>query len=217
MNTTQWLTAFGLATTLAITGCCGNDEQHAVTITTGVDSLTITRDGVARKVSNVIRATAPPISPPTFEFVFNTLEGNTIGDGIALSLSGDDPITGELVTVALALPMSLRLGDQYQVGATYPVEPGVPNAPGVFGAYDLNQPNQAEASFTVATYTFPPGVYNTTFQAVTSSGAVQVVERERGRLVLSLNLTLTDAAGKTATVTGRMLATTERYTPPCYS
>ena len=215
MNRTESLAAFVLATTIAITGCCGNDEQHAVSISTGPDLLTVTRDGVARKIGSVSRATVPPTSPPTFEFVYNTLEGNTIGDGIALSVGGDDPITGELVIVALALPMSLRLGDQYQVGATYSVEPGLENAPGVFGAYDLNQPNQAEASFTVATYTFPPGVYNATFRAVTSTGTVQVVERERGRLVLSLNLTFTDAGGKTATVTGRMLAITERFTEPC--
>jgi hypothetical protein len=215
MNTTRWLAAFTLATTIAITGCCGNDEQHAVTISTGQDSLTVTRDGVARKVGSVSRATVPPTSPPTFEFVFNTLEGNTIGDGIALSVGGDDPVTGELVIVALALPMSLLLGDQYSVGGTYSVEPGLPNAPGVFGAYDLNQPNQAEASFTTATYTFPPGVYTATFRAVTSTGTVQVVERERGRLVLSLNLNFADAAGKTATVTGRMQAITERFTPPC--
>ncbi|MFL5594476.1 MAG: hypothetical protein ACJ785_07685 [Gemmatimonadaceae bacterium] len=216
MNTTQWLTAFGLATTVAINGCCGNHEQHAVTISTGPDALTVTRDGVARKLESVIRATTPPTSPPTFEFVYNTLQGSTIGDGIALSVSGDDPVTGELVTLSLALPMSLQVGDQYTVGASYTVEPGVPNAPGVFGAYDLNQSNQAEAAFSAATYTFPPGVYNTSYRAVTSSGTVQVVERERGRLGLSLNLTFTDAGGKTVTVTGRVQAVTETFIPPCY-
>ena len=215
MNSTKWFAALALATTIAITGCCGAEEQHAVTISTGFDSLIVTRDGVTRKIGSVSRATVPPTSPPTFEFVFNTLEGNTIGDGIALSTGGNDPVTDELVIVALALPMSLRQGDQYPVGATYTVEPGLENAPGVFGAYDLQQPNQAETSFTVATYTFPPGVYNATFRAVASSGTVSVVERERGRIVLSLNLTFTDAGGKTATVTGRMQAVTERFTPPC--
>ncbi|MFL5555535.1 MAG: hypothetical protein ACJ78D_07040 [Gemmatimonadaceae bacterium] len=216
MKTTRLLTVLGFATTLAINGCCGNKEQHAVTISTGTDALTVTRDGVARKVASVVRATTPPTSPPTFEFVYNTLQGNTIGDGIALSVSGDDPVTGELVTLSLALPMSLQLGEQYTVGATYTVEPGVPNAPGVFGAYDLNQPNQAESAFSVSTYTFPPGVYNTSFSAVASSGTIQVVERERGRLGLSLNLTFTDAGGKTVTVTGRVQAVTERFIPPCY-
>lgn len=215
MNPTKCFAAFTIATTFAITGCCGADEQHAVTITTGVDSLTVTRDGVARKISSVTRATVPPTSPPTFEFVFNTLEGNTIGDGIALSAGGDDPLSEEFVSLSLALPMSLRLGDEYTVGATYAVEPGLDNAPGVFGAYDLQQPNQAETSFAFVSYTFPPGVYNATYRAVTSSGTIRVVERERGRMAVSVNLTFVDAAGKTATVTGRVLAITERFTPPC--
>jgi hypothetical protein len=213
MNATHFLAAVSLATTLA--ACCGAEEEHVVSISPGVDSLTLTRDGVARKFGTVARATVPPTSPPTFEFVFNTLEGNTIGDGIALSVGGDDPVTNELVLVSLALPMSLRIGDQYTVGATYTVQPGLDNAPGVFGAYDLQQPNQAEAAFTTSTYTFPPGVYNATFQAATTTGTVRVIERERGRIVLSLNLNFTDPAGKTATVTGLMHATTERFTPPC--
>lgn len=213
MNATHFLAAVALATTLA--ACCGAEEEHAVSISPGVDSLTLTRDGVSRKFGTVARATVPPTSPPTFEFVFNTLEGNTIGDGIALSIGGDDPVTNELVLVSLALPMSLRIGDQYTVGATYTVQPGLDNAPGVFGAYDLQQPNQAEAAFTTSTYTFPPGVYNATFQAATTTGTLRVIERERGRLGLSLNLTFTDAAGKTVTVTGQMHAFTERFTPPC--
>src|SRR6476469_4657871 len=102
MNPTKSFAALTIATTIAITGCCGADEQHAVTITTGIDSLTVTRDGVARKISSVTRATVPPTSPPTFEFVFNTLEGNTIGDGIALSAGGDDPLSEEFVTLSLA-------------------------------------------------------------------------------------------------------------------
>lgn len=216
MNTTKWLAAFVLATTFGISACCSVDEQHAITVA-APDSLSITRDGVTRKLGSVARATAPPTSPPTFQFVYNTLEGSTIGDGIALSVTGNDPVTDEVIIVALALPMALRQGDEYTVGATYTVEAGLSNAPGVFGAYDLQQPEQAEAAFTVATYTFPPGVYNATFQATTTTGTVRVVERERGRLGLSLDLTFTDATGKTATVTGRMAAINETFTPPCTS
>ena len=211
------LTTLALPIALAITACCGAEEQHAINFSNGPDLLTVTRNGVTRKIGMPTRATAPPISPPNFQFVFNTLEGSTIGDGIALSTGGNDPVTDELIIVALALPMSLRVGDVYTVGATYSVQPGVENDPGVFGAYDLQQPNQAEASFTVATYTFPPGEYNANFRAVSTTGTVRVTERERGRVALSLNLTFTDAAGNTATVTGVMTASNERYTPPCYS
>jgi hypothetical protein len=215
MNTTRWPAAFGIAATIAISACCGAEEEHAISISTGQDALTVTRDGVSRKIESAARATVPPTSPPTFQFVFNTLEGNTVGDGIALSVTGNDPVTDEVVTVALALPMSLREGDQYAVGATYTIEPGVENDPGLFGAYDLQQPNQAEGSFTVSTYTFPPGRYDATFRAVSTTGTVTVAERERGRVSLALNLTFTDEAGRTATVTGRMNAVTERFTPPC--
>jgi hypothetical protein len=210
----QLLAAFALPVAIAITGCCGAKEQHAINISPG---LSVTRNGVTRSVGTSARATAPPTSEAQFQFVFNTLEGSTIGDGIALSTGGNDPVTDELIIVALALPMSLREGDEYTIGNTYAVQPGVENDPGAFGAYDLQQPNQAEASFTVATYTFPPGEYNATFRAVATTGTVRVTNRERGRVELALNLTFTDAAGNTATVTGPVIASNERYTPPCYS
>ena len=200
---------------MAATGClCGADEERAVTISSS-DSLTVTRDGVTRKIGVVYRLTAPPASLSTFEFVFNTIEGSTSGDGIVLSLSGNDPVSDELVILAVALPVSLRRGEEYPVGATFTVDAGIDPDPRSTGPYALRQPNRAEAALTIASYSFPPPQFTTRFRAVTSSGTVRVTARERGRVELSLNLSLVDAAGRTTTVTGRAQANSERYTPPC--
>jgi hypothetical protein len=215
MNVPRLIATLALVTPIALTGCCGADEQHAVNVSTA--GLTLVRDGVTTQITSSARATVPPVSPPTFQFVYNTLQGNTIGDGVALSVGGNDPVSDELITFALALPMALRDGDVYTVGATYTIEPGIENDPRLFGAYDLEQPNQAEVAFNISTYTFPPATYTTTYRAVTSTGTIRVLERERGRLELMVELSLVDAAGKTATVTGQVHANTETYTPPCYS
>ena len=219
MQTTRWRpTALALAaaiTTISTTGClCGADEQHAVTFSSA-DSLTVTRDGVARKIGVVNRLTAPPVSPSSFEVVFNTVEGSTSGDGVVLTLSGNDPVSDELVILALALPVSLRSGEEYPVGATFTVDAGLDTDPRATGAYDLRQSNRAEVAFTVASYSFPPPQFTTHFRAATSTGTVRVTRRERGRIELSLDLRLVDAAGRASTVTGRAQATSERYTPPC--
>jgi hypothetical protein len=213
MNTTRSFVAFGLAATFAINGCCGGDEQHSVTVS-APDSLVVTRDGATRRVEVVTQLTETQVRSPTFQFVFNTIEGSTSGEGIALTLSGNDPVSDELFLLVLALPVSLRDGDQYPIGATFNVEPGGSD-PQMWGAHDLQQSNQADVAFTVATYRFPPGVYDATFRAATSTGTIRVTERERGRVELSLNLSLADAAGKTTTVTGRAQANTGSFTLVC--
>ena len=215
MSTKALLAALALATAGGLIGCCDAEEQHAVTVS-APGLLTVTRDGATRQIESVIRATDPPIPTANFQFVFNTLEGNTVGDGFALSLSGNDPVSDELITLAVALPMTLRDGDQVPVGTTFRIEPGIDDQR-LFGAYDLQDPTKAETSLTISTYTFPPGTYTPTFQASATTGTIQVVERERGRLALMLNLTFTDPAGKTVNVAGKMQAVTERYTPPCFS
>lgn len=209
------MAAIALTMTFATTGClCGADEEHAVTVSSP-DSLTVTRDGAARRIEVVTRLDQTQVSPPTFEFVFNTIEGSTSGEGIALSLSGTDPTSNELVILVLALPVSLRRGDEYAVGATFTVDAGMSSDPRLWGPRDLQQSNQAEAAFTVATYSFPPPQYNAVCRAVSSSGTIRVTQRQSGWVELSLNLSFADAAGKTTTVTGRAQANSERFTPPC--
>jgi len=213
MNPTRSLIAFGLAATFAITGCCGGDEQHAVTVS-APDSLTVTRDGATRRVEIVTRLTQPEVSPSIFQFVFNTVEGATSGEGIALTLSGIDPVSNELVLLVLALPVSLRNGDVHTVGATFNVDPGGSD-PQMWGAHDLRQSSQADVAFAVAAYSFPPGIPLVTFRAVTSTGTIRVTERERGHVMLSLNLSLADENGRTTTVSGPVQVNTERFTPSC--
>lgn len=216
MNTARKLvSALALATTVATTGClCGADEERAVTVS-APDSLTVVRDGASRRIEIVTRVTEPEVSPQTFDFVYNTLEERAQGEGIVLGLSGTDPTSNELVILALALPVSLRRGDEYAVGATFSVDPGLTADPRLWGAYDLQQSDRAEVAFTVATYSFPPPQYTVNFRAATSTGTIRVTQRQRGSVELSLNLSLVDATGKTTTVTGRVQANSERFTPPC--
>ena len=198
-----------------MTGClCGADEERAVTIS-APDSLSVVRDGAARKIDVVTRVTEPEVSPQTFDFVFNTIEGPPQGEGVVLGLSGTDPTSNELVILALALPVSLRRGDEYQVGGTFTVEPGLMSDPRLWGAYDLQQPDRAELAFTVATYSFPPPQHTVNFRAATSTGTIRVTQRQRGWVELSVDLSLVDATDKTTTVTGRVQASSERFTPPC--
>jgi hypothetical protein len=210
-----WLPVVGLAATLAMSGClCGADEQRAVTVSSP-DSLTVVGDGATRRIEVVTRLTEPEVSRSTFDFVFNTVERSAGGEGIALSLSGTDPASNELVVLVLALPVSLQRGEAYPVGATFAVEPGVSSDPRLWGPHDLRQPAQAEVAFTVAAYSFPPPQYTVRFRAVTSTGTIRVTQRQRGWVELSLDLSLADATGRARTVTGRVQANSERYTPPC--
>jgi hypothetical protein len=219
MKMIRLLTAGGLAATTAISGCnyCGADEQHAVNIGTVIDGLTVVRDGTTRSIAVSGRATSPPVQRSAFDFVFSTIEGSRTGEGIALTFGGPDPVTDETVALTLALPVSLRNGDQYPVGTTFTIDVTIDGDPRGFGPHDLQQPNQAEAAFTIAKYTFPPPTFTVNFRAVTSTGTVRVTDRDDGRLELTLNLNFVDANGKTALVTGRTQVTTEKVTPPCIS
>lgn len=213
----RWTAAIGLAATLGTTGClCGAEEEHAFTVS-APDSLVVTRDGTTRRIETVVRVAENQLATSTFQLVFNTLEGTPSSEGIALSLSGHDPVTDELVTLTLALPVSLRRGDEYVVGNTFAIPPGIDLDPRLFGAYDLRQSNQAEVSFSIAKYLFPPPSFDVRFRATTSAGTVRVTTRQKGRVELTLNLSFTDATGRPATLTGRVSAVTERYTPPCTS
>ena len=213
MHASQWLAGFALATTMATTGCCGS-EQRAVTVSAS-DSLTVTRNGTTRKVEIVTRLDETQGSASSFDFVYNTIEGSRNGEGIALTLSGVDPVSDEVVLLVLALPVSLRDGDEYPIGATFSVDAGVPSDPRFWGPHDLQQPNQAEAAFTIASYTFPPGVYTSTYRAAASTGTIRVTDRENGWVQMTLNLTFSDANGATTAVTGRVQANSEEFSPPC--
>ena len=215
MKAPRWGAAAALAATVATTGClCGADEQYAVTVS-APDSLVVTRDGVTRRVEIVTRLAQQDVSPATFGFVYDVIEGSTSGEGVALTMSGIDAVSNEVVTLVLGLPVSLRRGDEYPVGVTFAIEPGVSSDPRYWGPRDLQQSNRAEVAFVVSAYTFPPPLYTATFRAVTSTGTVRVTQRERGRVELSLNLNLMDATGRTTVVTGRAQANSERFTPPC--
>jgi hypothetical protein len=211
----KWISTLVVAATIASTGCdyCG-PEQHA--ITTSASTLMLGGDIATRQIQFVTyRLTEPPASHDAFEFVFNTLEGSTNGEGVALTLQGTDAITQEIVTIVLALPVSLRQGDEYPVGATFSVEVGSATETRLFGAHDLQQSNRADVAFVVATYTFPPPVQTPNFRAVSSSGTVRVVNRTQGHVQLDLNLSFTDANGNVRTVTGDGQANTEKSAALC--
>jgi hypothetical protein len=216
MRTLRWsLSAFALAPMLATSACvCGNDDQRAVTIS-ALDSFTVIRDGATSKIDASARLTAPPTEPSAFAFVYSTLEGSTNGDGITLTISGRDPRTDDLVILSLALPVSIRQGNEYRVGDTFTIEPTVDGDPRAFGAYDLRQADQAEAAFSISTYTFPPAQFTIGFRAVTSTGTLRVLQREQGKVQFLMNLAFADANGKTATVTGRIQAVNEQFSRPC--
>src|SRR5215203_5188995 len=76
---------------------CGADEQRAVNVGTGIDSLSVVVGGVPRKVEAVGRLIPQDIGEAEFGFVYNTIEGSRSGEGIALTLGGRDPITDDIV------------------------------------------------------------------------------------------------------------------------
>ena len=215
MNTTRrWTTAAALAAIFAMGACCNAPEERAVTFS-APDSLTITRDGVARKFEVVTRLTQHEVDAATFEYVFDAIEGDVGGDGVALTLSGSDLATNEVLILVLALPASLRRGDEYPIGATFEIEAGEVRDPRAWGAHDLRQSDQAEVAFTMARYTFPPPAYTPTFRAASASGTIRITDRQRGWVMMTVNLNLVDAGGRTTTVTGRAQASLDRFTPSC--
>jgi hypothetical protein len=211
----KWLPAFVVAATIANSGCnyCG-PEQHA--ITTSANTLMLGGDIAARQIQYVTyRLTQPPASPDVFQFLFNTLEGSTNGEGVAFTLKGTDATTQEVVWLVLALPVTLRQGDEYSVGATFSIDVASPAQPGFWGAHDLAQSNKADVAFVVSTYSFPPPVFTPNFTAVSSTGTIRVVNRTQGHLQLELNLSFTDANGSVRTVTGDAQANTEKFAALC--
>jgi hypothetical protein len=211
----KWLRALVVAATIGSSGCsyCG-PEQHA--ITTSANSLRM-GDGIAARQLQYVtyRLTQPPASPDVFEFVFNTLEGATNGEGVALTLSGTDPLTQDIVTIVLALPVSLRQGDAYSVGSTFSVEVGSTTETKLWGAHDLAQPDQADVAFVVSTYTFPPPVYTPNYRAVSSTGTISVVGRTEGHVQLQLDLLFTNANGIIRTLAGDARADTDKFAALC--
>ena len=204
-----------LVATFAIGACaCEADEERAVTVSSP-DSLTVTDGDDARKVGAIARLTETDVARSSFDFVFNTIEGASAGEGIALSVSGAGRTPNELVSLVLVLPVALEEGDEYTLGSTFSIQPGVSADPRMWGAQELQQAGRAEAAFSIATYTFPPPLYTADFVAASSTGTIRVVRRERGWVQLVLDLTFTDAAGEVRTVTGQVQANSERYTPPC--
>jgi hypothetical protein len=211
----KWLPACVVAATIATTGCdyCG-PEQHA--ITTSANTLTMGGGVATRQIQYVTyRLTEPPATPAVFDFVFNTLEGSTNGEGVALTFTGTDALTQEVVTIVLALPVALREGDQYAVGSTFSVEVGTSAETRLWGAHDLAQSNQADVAFVVSTYSFPPPVHTPNFRAVSSTGTIRVVNRTQGHVQLDLNLSFTDANGGVRTVTGDTEANTVKSAALC--
>jgi hypothetical protein len=211
----KWFPTFLVVTALATTGCdyCG-PEQHA--ISTSGSNLTLGGEIPTRDIQYVMRhLTEPPATHDQFQFLFNTLEGSTNGEGVAFTLSGTDAVTQEVVTIVLALPVTLREGDEYAVGGTFSVEVGSSAETGMWGAHDLVESGKADVAFVIATYSFPPPVHTPTFRAVTSTGTIRVASRSRGQVQLILNLSFTDAAGHVRTVTGNAQANTEKSAALC--
>jgi hypothetical protein len=212
------LSLIGLATAVALTGCsCGPDTHAVNAFPTGQDVLTVVRDGVTRHVDAAGQVNEFIGAPENFQFVYNTIEGSTRGDGIRIGVGGDDPVTNEGVMLVFALPVSLRQGDVYTVGRTFAVEPSVdfPDPLAVWGPHDLQESNRAEVGFTTSTYTFPPAHFMIGYRATSATGTIQVTKREHGRAELNLNLSFVDAAGKTALVTGHVTVATQQTPAPC--
>jgi hypothetical protein len=211
----RWIPVVALVPTLMASACiCGAEDQLSVS-TFAPDPVTVTRDGATRKIETIGQLTSPPIEASRFQFVYNTLEGSSSGKGLALTFSGRDPVTDDIVILTIAVPVALRSGTEYPVGETFTIEPTVDGDPRGIGSYELQRTDQAAAAFSVSTYVFPPPQFNIGFRAVATTGSILVVQREKGGVQLRLNLTFTDATGKTAVVTGRVQATAHRSSRPC--
>lgn len=204
-----------LVATLAATGCiCGAKERQVVI--SAPSGLVVRQDGVGRPlVVPITRLTRFHITSQAFDFLFDALGGSTRGEGVAFGVMANDPTTGDVVVVSLALPVSMRPGDEYTIGATYTVEATLNTDIGSWGAHDLVQSAKADVAFTTADYDFPPPTYTATFRAATTTGTVRVVNRTSGRVELALNLVFADAAGQTRTVTGNVVANTEIVNVGC--
>lgn len=214
MNTRQLCAASSaLVAALSMNACCGG-EQHDVAIS-APDLFTVNVGNNTLLMYSNTHLTTPPLNPSTLDFVFNTLEGSTSGEGVTLTLRGSEATSNQAMMLSLALPVALRTGDVYNVGGTFTNDPGLAGDAAAYGPYDLAQPNQAEVGFNVSTYTFPPAEYDVNYRATSSSGTVRVTQHTRGQLELMVDLSFVDATGKPATLTGRVLAIAERFDASC--
>jgi hypothetical protein len=212
----KWISAFVIAAaTLAGTGCnyCG-PEQHA--ITTGSSGLSMGGGIPNRTIQYVTyHLTEPPARHADFQFLFNTLEGSTNGEGVAFTLTGSDAVTQQVIWLVLALPVALRQGDAYSVGSTFSIDVASPAQTGYWGAHDLAQSNKADVAFVVSTYSFPPAMHTPNFTAVSSTGTIRIVNRTPGTVELDLDLSFTDANGSVRTLTGPAHANAESFAALC--
>ncbi len=119
------------------------------------------------------------------------------------------------MTLVLALPVTLRDGDTYTIGSTFSADPGNPSEAVLWGAHDLQDPNKADVAFVISTYSFPPAAYTPNYRAVTTTGTIEVVGRSRGHVQLEVDLSFTDANGKTRTLTGNAQADNEKFAALC--
>ncbi|HUP89367.1 MAG TPA: hypothetical protein VM100_08455 [Longimicrobiales bacterium] len=195
---------------------CGAEEQRAINV--GVyDSITVTRAGQTSRLQLGARVGDTEITRPTFDSVFTAVDkGLNANRSVILSLGGTDPATGEIVLASFILPSDLRKGAQYTVTSTFNIEPGFSTTPLSWGTRGANGSN-AVLGFTTSTYTFPPANFTINYRATSASGTITVTNRGSGFVELQLAIQFTDASGRPGSMTGRIQATAERYTPPCFS
>ena len=216
MSIRKWaLTAFTVLFATASSAClCGNREEHAVTLSAGSEGLTLIADGIGRRIPIEWQFTSNQASPSSFEFVVDAIDGSKAGEGVALTVTGSDPTSGDFVSLTMALPVSLQQGDLYAVGSTFTTDIGVTDARD-WGPHDLQQSNQADVAFAIATYTFPPPVYTVKFRAVTSTGSIRVTSRSSGFVELLLNLNFADANGTTRFLNGPVRVSLQTFNASC--
>jgi hypothetical protein len=204
--------------TLPVLGGCGlicaADEEHAVAaFSTG--PLTVARNGgPAVPVDFDGRIHPEYVGESVFRPVFDAIEGRVTTGGFVVSMRGEDPVNGESLVLALAVPADLRKGAVYTVARTFTVQISHGEAT-AWGRRTLAVPQQAEIALSAATYAFPPGVYTHTFQAAAVAGTITVVNRWKETVELTLDLRTTDASGSAVVVRGNVYLNAQRYTPPC--
>lgn len=204
--------AWTAAAALAMNACCGA-EQHSIRIS-APDLLTVQVANNTLLFYSNTSLTSPPLDPSDLEFVFNTLEGRTGGEGIMISYRGSEATSNQALMLSLALPVALQNGAVYTVGRAFSNSPDEIDA-NAHGPYDLVDPGKAEVALSVATYTFPPVQYDVNYRATTASGTVRITNRSSASVELNLDLSFTDATGRTATVVGRVQAAAERTKASC--
>jgi hypothetical protein len=195
---------------------CGAEEQRAVTVNTD-PTLAYTRAGGAAPgpLTLIGRVTDFEVGESAFGELFAAVDrGASLGKGVVLPMAGDDPVAGGTVVLYLALPTPLRSGTTIPVGGAFQVPLGDAGL-GAAASRRLADPARAEVAFRTGTYHFPPPEWRTTFVATGASGTVRVTGRYDNGFPLQLDLTLTDASGRTVRLQGRAGAFSERYTPPC--